>query len=110
MVTAKELADASKKAFQGGNFSEANTLMQQVRVAVSDEGPGIPEPFRDRIFEPFSQMDSSTSRQESGMGLGLYMAKTLIELHGGQLSFENEPQGGTTFTVELRQHLASPSR
>jgi hypothetical protein len=42
MVTAKELADASKKAFQGGNFSEANTLMQQVRVAVSDRlGPNV---------------------------------------------------------------------
>ncbi|HLF93008.1 MAG TPA: ATP-binding protein [Planctomycetota bacterium] len=72
-----------------------------VRVAVSDRGPGIPEEFKRRIFQKFSQADSSDMRQKGGTGLGLAICKTIVDKHGGRVSFETEAGRGTTFFVDL---------
>lgn len=72
-----------------------------VRVAISDNGPGIPEAFRPRIFQRFAQADSSDTRQKGGTGLGLSIARAIIEKHGGSISFETETGVGTTFFFEL---------
>lgn len=82
---------------------EVNVLRvaRQVRVEVSDHGPGIPEEFRGRIFQKFSQADSSDSRQKGGSGLGLNISKALIEKMGGQIGFLSEAGAGTTFFLEL---------
>ena len=74
---------------------------QGVRLSVADRGPGIPEEFRTRIFDKFSQADSSDTRQVGGTGLGLSITKALVERFGGQLSFDTERGVGTTFHVDL---------
>lgn len=70
-----------------------------VRVAVTDRGPGIPEEFRSRIFQKFSQADSSDTRQKGGTGLGLAITKSLTENMGGRIGFDTSA-AGTTFWVE----------
>jgi PAS domain S-box-containing protein len=76
-----------------------------VRIAVADRGVGIPEEFRPRIFQRFSQADSTTSRQKGGTGLGLCICRTIVEKHGGKISFESEVGRGTTFFVDLPEHV-----
>ena len=81
-----------------------------VRVEVRDRGPGIPDEFRKRIFQKFSQADSSDTRQNSGTGLGLNISKAIIERLGGSMGFESEAGAGTTFFFELPQaQWAQPS-
>jgi PAS domain S-box-containing protein len=72
-----------------------------VRVEVRDRGPGIPEEFRKRIFQKFSQADSSDTRQAAGTGLGLNISRAIIERLGGTMGFESEAGAGTVFFFEL---------
>jgi len=72
-----------------------------VRVEVRDHGPGIPEEFRNRIFQKFSQADSSDTRQKGGTGLGLNISRALVERMGGSIGFETRLGEGTTFFFEL---------
>jgi diguanylate cyclase (GGDEF)-like protein len=72
-----------------------------IRIAVTDHGPGIPEDFRDRIFQQFAQADSSDRRGKGGTGLGLSISKKIIEKHGGEIGFHTEPGIDTTFYFEL---------
>jgi PAS domain S-box-containing protein len=74
---------------------------QRVRVEVRDRGPGIPEEFRGRIFQKFSQADSSDSRQKGGTGLGLNISKAIIDRLGGTIGFCDHAEGGTVFFFEL---------
>lgn len=73
--------------------SEKTTLM----VSVEDTGIGIPLHAQDRVFAPFMQVDSSTSRMYGGTGIGLSISKCLVELMGGQISFVSRPHVGSTF-------------
>jgi len=68
-----------------------------VWVAVRDTGIGIAREHLDRLFQPFSQVDASSSRREQGTGLGLSLAKQLVELHGGTVGVESVPGQGSTF-------------
>ena len=72
-----------------------------VRVEVLDFGSGIPEDFQDRIFQKFSQADSSDSRQKGGTGLGLNISRTLINKMGGQIGFASKAHAGATFFFEF---------
>jgi PAS domain S-box-containing protein len=72
-----------------------------VRIAVIDRGFGIPDEFRDRIFQKFAQADSSTTRQRGGSGLGLSITKAIVEKLGGQISFESTLGAGTSFFLDL---------
>ena len=70
-------------------------------IAVSDEGPGIPEEDLSRVFERFYRVDKSRARDPGGTGLGLAIVKHLVELHGGEVRAENRPEGGARFTITL---------
>lgn len=72
-----------------------------VRVEIRDHGPGIPQEFRGRIFQKFSQADSSDTRQKSGTGLGLNISRAIVERLGGTIGFETQSGEGTTFYFEL---------
>lgn len=87
-------------------------VAQRVRVEVLDRGPGIPQDFQDRIFQKFSQADSSDSRQKGGTGLGLNISKALVEKMGGEIGFTTVANAGSTFFFEFpewQEPLASES-
>jgi PAS domain S-box-containing protein len=74
---------------------------RKVRAEVVDAGPGIPEEFSGRIFQKFSQADSSDTRQKGGTGLGLNISRALIEKMGGTIGFSSKAGVGTTFFFEV---------
>lgn len=76
-----------------------------VRVNVIDHGPGIPEEFRARIFQKFSQADGKDTRQTGGTGLGLAISKEFIEQMKGRVGFDSEPGKGSCFYLELAEVL-----
>jgi len=80
-----------------------------VRVEVRDRGHGIPDEFRKRIFQKFSQADSSDTRQAAGTGLGLNISRAIVERLGGQIGFESEAGAGTTFFFELPLTAVHPA-
>ena len=68
----------------------------EVEFSVEDEGPGVPTELQERIFEPFV-----SSKGDQGLGLGLYMAKLIVESHHGRIGVRNRPEGGARFEVVL---------
>jgi PAS domain S-box-containing protein len=74
-----------------------------LRISVIDQGAGIPEAFRSRIFGKFEQADASSTRRKGGTGLGLSIVKTIVEKLGGAVSFETEEGKGTSFHVDLAE-------
>jgi len=96
------LSNAAKFTPAGGTVAVLLSRQDaRVRITVQDQGPGIPESFRSRIFGKFEQADSSDSRRKGGTGLGLSIAKAIVERMDGRIWFESELQVGTRFHVEL---------
>ncbi|WP_076743524.1 ATP-binding protein [Sphingomonas jeddahensis] len=76
-------------------------LDRRYRVSVIDRGTGIPEAFRDRIFNKFAQADGSDTRQKGGTGLGLSIVREIVTRLGGSITFDTQESAGTTFHVDL---------
>lgn len=74
---------------------------ESVVLTVADTGIGIPAEQQSRIFDRFYRVDLSRSRHKGGAGLGLSIARHIVELHGGELSVESTPDVGSTFAVKL---------
>ncbi len=72
-----------------------------VEIAVTDQGPGIAEADRDRVFERFYRADEARSRRTGGTGLGLSIVKHAAQQHGGDVSLWSRPGRGSTFTIRL---------
>jgi PAS domain S-box-containing protein len=107
-VLANLISNAAKYSPEGGIVTiGADAGKSRVRLWVKDRGPGIPESFHGRIFQKFSQADSSDTRQKGGTGLGLSIAKAIVERHGGTIGFETAEGKGTTFYFDLPVHEAA---
>jgi two-component system OmpR family sensor kinase len=75
----------------------ARPLGSRVRIEVRDEGPGVVAEERERIFDRYARGSSAQRTGNSGLGLGLHIVKTLVELHGGEVGVESEPGQGARF-------------
>lgn len=97
------LANAVKFTGRGGAITVRLTHVGSiVRLLVQDNGKGIEPEFLPHVFEAFRQEDASTTRSHSGIGLGLSIVRSLVELHGGRITAASDGRGkGATFTVEL---------
>ena len=73
-----------------------------VLVEISDRGPGLPPISEGRVFEPFTQVDSSNTRQHEGLGIGLFLARRIMQVHGGEIAFNPRVGGGSTFSLSFR--------
>jgi two-component system sensor histidine kinase BaeS len=102
------LTNAMRHTPAGGRIRiQAESLEHDaIRVSVDDSGEGIDEEARELIFERFYRLDSSRSRDRGGSGLGLSVARKLVEAHGGRIWVEESDLGGARFSFELpRQPL-----
>jgi CheY-like chemotaxis protein/anti-sigma regulatory factor (Ser/Thr protein kinase) len=97
------LSNAIKFTPKGGTVQVViERVNSHMEIRVTDNGIGIPPEYLGHIFERFSQADASTTRRHGGLGLGLSIAKHLVELHGGVISATSAGPGqGATFRVEL---------
>ena len=82
-------------------------VANRVRVSVIDEGPGLSEDEHDRVFDKFSQVDSSDTRKIGGTGLGMNISKQIIQAHDGIIDYTRNPTRGTTFYFELERDDSS---
>lgn len=95
------LSNASKFSPRGSQVEVAIQVRSgRARVSVIDQGPGVPESFRQRIFERFAQADGSDRRQKGGTGLGLAICRSIMTAHHGVIDFTSQP-GRTEFFFEL---------
>ncbi len=98
-------------------YSEADTTIRiqtelvddEVRLAVADEGRGIPERDLERIFERFYRVDAARSRDTGGTGLGLSIVRNIVQRHGGRVTVQSVEGEGSVFTVHLPPVAGDPS-
>lgn len=112
-VLANLMSNAAK--FSPANSTVSLHLEQakpdQLRLTVTDQGQGIPDSFKTRIFQPFSQSDAADNRARGGTGLGLTISKAIVEKHGGQIRYVSAPGEGSSFIIELpRQRRELPEQ
>lgn len=107
------LNNAAKYTPPGGNIAlNAALLDGKVRIEVSDNGIGLPAAVLPHVFDIFFQADQSLGRSQAGLGIGLPLARRLVELHGGSIAAASAGAGlGSVFTVELplAQHAPAPA-
>ncbi len=97
------LSNAVKFTPEGGTITlRVRPAADHVRIEVSDTGVGITLADQVRLFQRFAQLDQSATRSQGGAGLGLALAKHLIEAHGGEIGVKSEPGRGSTFWLTLR--------
>ena len=87
-------------------YGKATTVIieddrQALVIRIQDQGPGIPEAELDRVFEPFYRIEGSRSRDTGGTGLGLTIARSVAQLHGGTLLLHNLQEGGLEAVLTL---------
>lgn len=105
-VMANLLSNAAKFSPVGGTVNISVRCTEKgVRISVADHGQGIPEEFRNKIFQKFSQADSSDTRKKGGSGLGLSITKAIVEQMGGSIRFDSEVAVGTTFFIDFPEWL-----
>jgi signal transduction histidine kinase len=95
------LDNAIKYTNEGGVTVGLEQDREFAYIKVTDTGQGIPGDMHEKIFERFVRTDKARSRAAGGAGLGLSIAKTIAEEHGGAISVESEVGKGSTFCVKL---------
>jgi signal transduction histidine kinase len=106
------LSNAVKFTPVGGHVTVAVTAVDgHAELHVADTGMGIPQGFLPYVFDKFRQADGSYTREHGGLGLGLAIARHLIELHGGTIEARSAGEGtGATFVVRLPLSTLDPAR
>ena len=107
------LKNSAKFTPAGGSvvIRSENPAAGRIRVAVEDTGRGIRSDLLPRLFEAFEQGDVTAVRRGGGLGLGLAIARTLVQLHGGVITAESAGEGqGAVFAVSSRRRTRKPSR
>ena len=82
-------------------FSKFQKQQNNLLFSVTNTGKGIPAENIDRVFDRFYRIDESRTRKSGGYGLGLAIAKTIVEQHGGKISVKSIPDESTTFYIKL---------
>ncbi|MFZ6747735.1 ATP-binding protein [Undibacterium sp. Ren11W] len=102
-VMANLLSNACKYSSPGDSVIIETKLLgpDRVRIAVGDNGPGISEEFRDRIFQKFAQQDASDTKAKGGSGLGLSISKAIVNQMGGEIGYHSTIGEGSSFYVDL---------
>ncbi|GAB6167634.1 hypothetical protein JCM1393_00940 [Clostridium carnis] len=96
------LSNAIKFTNSNGNITiSIYTKNKTINITIKDDGIGIPIDFHKHIFERFSKVDKSLSREKEGSGLGLYLASSLVKMHNGSISINSEYTDGCEFIVTL---------
>jgi signal transduction histidine kinase len=95
------LGNAVKFTEHGGVTLAVERRGDMLAFTIADTGAGIPAADQERVFEPFTQGDASTTRTHGGTGLGLAITRRLVELLDGSASLESSASEGAVFTVEL---------
>lgn len=110
-VVANLLTNAAKYTPEGGNILLKTTVRDnQVHIEVTDNGIGMDDELVQHAFDLFAQAERTSDRSSGGLGLGLALVKSLVELHGGVVSCASQGLGqGSTFTVFLPRLLAQPN-
>jgi signal transduction histidine kinase len=72
-----------------------------INILIEDDGTGIPAEDRERIFEPFTRLEDSRNRSAGGYGLGLAIAKRIIDAHHGKITVQDSALGGACFRIRL---------
>ncbi len=90
----------------------AESVADYLLISVRDQGPGIPDAARERIFEKFYRLERDNDSETIGSGLGLPLVREILERHGGEVSFQNQACGGAVFTLSIpltvhRRHTRS---
>ncbi|HVO44178.1 MAG TPA: ATP-binding protein, partial [Aggregatilineales bacterium] len=94
--------NAIKYSPNGGTIHLRGTFDgDSVTVAVTDQGVGLTADDQEHVFERFFRADDALSRKTQGTGLGLYLAKAVIDAHGGTITVESQPGKGSTFRFTL---------
>lgn len=84
-----------------GIYPESTRVKNGVRFSVSDEGPGLSDDDKGKLFKKFQRLSATPTGGEKSTGLGLYITRSLVEMHDGQIWVESKPGKGATFNVEL---------
>jgi signal transduction histidine kinase len=96
------LTNAHEYSAEGASIEvTARAIGAEVEIAVTDDGPGIPESQLDLVFERFTRGDAGLTQRVGGTGLGLAISKSLVDLHGGTIEVESTPGVGSTFLIRL---------
>jgi signal transduction histidine kinase len=99
----RALSNLLDNAVKYGKRAQAaiRSTPQGVEILIDDEGPGIPADELARVFQPFYRVEGSRNRETGGIGLGLAIALSVVQAHGGQLTLSNRPEGGLRARVTL---------
>jgi signal transduction histidine kinase len=96
------LSNAMKFSSEGSEVEvRVETLGSRIRISVEDQGMGIPNDAKDRVFGKFTQVDSSDNRKVGGTGLGLNISKQIVERHKATIDYVSELGSGSTFFLEF---------
>ncbi len=96
------LANAVRFSPKGGTVAvTVEPHGNHVHVIIDDQGPGVPQAYRETIFEPFKQVEGSPAHKKGGTGLGLAISHAIVKEHGGWIAAGDAPGGGARFTIGL---------